>query len=188
MINLLPIEEKDKNRSDYHRRVLSVCLPLSAGVLFVAIVSLSPAYFFSVRSYEKILKESQSAEVVSKKTQEAEMRSTVRKANEKILLLKKPTAKSGAWDIWNEILKKRVPGVSITGFSYDSETISSAGQRSKELVTGASIQGVSESREKILAFVNNLKNNANFKSVDLPISSLVSGTDFYYSINIVLNE
>jgi hypothetical protein len=187
MINLLSLEEKKEIRKDYHRRVHSVCLPLSAFVFFIAVLTLLPSYFMSLRAYEKILKESKSEEVVNKQSQEAEMRSLVTDANKKILLLKKVESKNGAWDIFNKILSMRPDGVTITGFSYEYR-IPTANAKAQETVKAISIQGVSKSRETIQTFTNTVKKDRNFKSVDLPISSLISDSDFSYNINIVANE
>ncbi|MCK9351660.1 MAG: PilN domain-containing protein [Candidatus Paceibacterota bacterium] len=185
MINLLPFEEKKKIRTDYYWRVVSVCLPLSAGVLSVAIVSLFPSYYFAQVSNKNTLKESQSAEAVSKKTQADEMKQAVLDANKKISLLKEPIAKNNAGAIFDEILKARPEGVSIAG--YDYRTIA-AGRKKTDPTTTIVLQGVSEGREVIQTFVRLLRKNNNFESVDLPISSLISESNFPYSINIVVKS
>lgn len=186
MINLLPLEEKKKIRLNYRLRVVSVCLPISAGILFIATASLLPAYFFAQASNANILKESQSAEAVSKKIQAAEMKKLVLEANKKISLLTEPAIKSGAWDIFNEILTVRLSGITITNYEYRKAI---AGVKKGEgAVTGVVLQGMSDRRETVQVFSENLRQNKNFVSVDLPISSLVSDVNFPYTIKIVVKE
>jgi hypothetical protein len=187
MINLLSPEERKEIRSEYRRRVLSVCLPMSAGVLFVAILSVLPSCFLAMVANEKILKESLSAEVVSKKTQEAEMNLKVRDANGKIALLKRPMSGTDPRDIFGQILKARAPEIVFTGFTYEKRS-APTNAKNKAPVTSVVLQGLSENRDAIQSFAGDLKKNKNFISVDLPISSLVSEADFPYSINIMIKE
>jgi hypothetical protein len=186
MINLLSIEEKKKIRSEYRFRVFSVCLPISAGMLFIAIISLFPAYFFAQTSNADILKESQSAEAVSKKIQATEMKNAISEVNKKILLLTQPAIKNGAWDIFNEILQVRLPGITITGYEYRKAV--SGVKKGDSSVTSVILSGVSEGRGVAQTFSEKLRQNENFVSVDLPLSSLVSDANFPYSIKIVVKE
>jgi hypothetical protein len=186
MINLLSLDEKKKIRSDYHLRVFSVCLPIFAVILFVATISLIPAYFFAQSSNANILKESQSAEAVSKKIQTAEMKKLVLEANKKILSLVESPTKSGAWDIFNEILTARLPGITITNYEY-RKAIPGV-KKGDGAVTSIILQGVAKRREIVQDFSESLRQNKNFVSVDLPISSLVSEANFSYNIKIVVKE
>ena len=185
MINLLSAEEKKKIRSDYRFRVLSACLPLFAGVLLFAFLTLLPSFFFAQISNVNMLKESQSAEVVNKKTQETEMKNIVLATNKKISLLNKSLFKNTPAVVFDEILKRLPEGVTVVDYEYQKNSVT---QKIKTITANIVISGVAQKREIILAFVDSLRQNKNFTSVDLPVASLVNESNFSYSINIVAKD
>ncbi len=119
MINLILLEEKKKLRLDYYARVISVFLPLLSFGLIIIIISFLPTYFFTMDAYQKIVKESQSAEALSKKTQQADMLNTVEETNQQLSLLMKPRPSKSSLDFFNEIVNVRRTGMAITNYSYN---------------------------------------------------------------------
>lgn len=183
MINLLPITEKQKIREGYHLLVLSVCLPTAAIILLLTLASFLPTFFLTISAYQKIFAESQSSEVITKKSQEMEMKKIVNETNTKISLLTDLVPDKSAQGFFREIIESRPLGVYITSYTYDNTSASSKRAGNSARIV---IQGRAENRAALLSFVDTLNKKKSFSSVELPLSSLISGTNLSYSINITL--
>jgi hypothetical protein len=185
MINLLTTTEKQKIRKEYHLLVFSLCIPALFVILLIAIASFLPSFFLTSSNYQTLFAESQSTEVVTKQSQEQEMKKIVSDTNAKIALLKKKDTEGSVRDIFREILESRPSGVYITSFSYSAEP-SARGKQTEGVSPSVVVQGKAENRAGLLSFVDILKRKKGFSSVDLPISSLISGTNLSYTLNIAI--
>jgi Tfp pilus assembly protein PilN len=187
MINLLPTNEKQKFRTEYHLLVASVCLPALSAVLLIAILSFLPTFFLSTTKHQSLFAESQSKEAITKQSQEQEMKKLVSDANAKISLLKQATTTRSAQDLFHKIFESRPSGVYITNFSYNNNSKDSSAKRVSGASIVISVQGKADDRADLLSFVDVLNKTKSFSSVELPISNLVSGTNLSYSLNIVVS-
>ncbi|MFA5831540.1 MAG: hypothetical protein WC878_06970 [Candidatus Paceibacterota bacterium] len=185
MINLLTATEKQKIRKEYHLLVFSMCVPTLFFVLLIAILSFLPSFFLTTTNYRTLYAESQSTEVVTKQSQEQEMKKTVSDTNAKIALLKKQDTAGDVQGLFREILESRPYGVYITSFSYGAAAAVREKQ-SADTSPNIIVRGKAENRADLLSFADVLRKKKSFSSVDLPISSLISGTNLSYVLNIVV--
>lgn len=187
MINLLPTSEKKAIRKEYYLRVLTMCLAMLAFVCIAAIISFLPTYLFILSRHGAFLAESRSDETQSRISRVKEMETIVRDTNKKIDLLKNGALSLRVGDIFLNILASKVPGVVITGLSYDSGGVASKKGKDQTVSSpSVGIQGKSSDRTALLAFKDTLAREKEFGSVDLPISSLIKDTDLSFSINITI--
>jgi hypothetical protein len=187
MINLLPTDEKKAIRTEYYWRVLTVCSAMFFLVLLVMVFSFLPTYFFTISRYGAFLSESQSDEIQSQISQVKEMDMAIQETNRKIDLLKNGASSSRVKDVFWEILQSKNKGVALTAFSYDSGSlVSKNGNNGVVSPANIQLQGVSSDRESLLAFKDALAQKKEFKTIDLPLSSLVKDTNLSFSINISL--
>ncbi|MCX6739103.1 MAG: PilN domain-containing protein [Candidatus Parcubacteria bacterium] len=187
MINLLPENEKQKIKKEYHLLVLSVWLPAIFIILTVAIFSFLPSFFLSRLQYQKIFAESQTKEVITKQSQVLEMKRSANDANMKIsLLLKNSTSTQSAQPLLREIMESRPSGVYITSFSFDRNAGVRPPKDKKTVPPSIVIQGRADSRAGLLSFVDALNKKKEFSSVDLPLSNLISDTNLFYTLNITV--
>ncbi len=189
MINLLPENEKQKIRKEYHLLVLSVWLPVIFIILGIAIFSFLPSFFLSGQQYGKIFAESQTKEIMTKQSQALEMKRNVNDANMKIaLLLKNSTSTESVRSLFDEIVENRPAGVYITGFSFDRNAGVRPPKGKKTAPPSIVLQGRADDRAALLSFVDILNKKKEFSSVDLPLSNLISGTNLPYTLNITVTS
>ncbi|MCX6736376.1 MAG: PilN domain-containing protein [Candidatus Parcubacteria bacterium] len=189
MINLLPENEKQRIRKEYHLLVLSVWLPVIFIILIVAISSFLPSFFLSRLQYQKVLAESQTKEVITKQSQVLEMKRNAKEANTKIaLLLKNSTSTESVLSLFREIVESRPGGVYITNFSFDRNAGIRPPKGKKTASPSILVQGRADNRAELLSFVDALNKKKDFSSVDLPLSNLISSTNLSYTLNIAVTS
>lgn len=187
MINLLSAYEKNAVRKEYHLRVFTVCTAALSLVLTVLVVSFLPTYLFILSRYQSFLLESQSDETQSRVLQVREKETLIKETNKKIDSLQNSAAFLSVKNVFSEILQNKTPGLAITGFSYDSgAVVSRKGKEEAASSPRLNIVGKSSDRAVLLAFKDALAQKKEFKTVDLPISSLVKDTDLDFSISVTI--
>ena len=177
MPNLLPLRQKKELKREYHLRFAAVLLTLFIISCVASITLLLPAYI-SVSSKKKIIEKEiaevrQSIELQKGETILAlleEVKSTV-----KILLPQSVKATTTA-ELFSSISAERPAGLTIHGFSY---------QHTKEKDTAnLTLVGKAQTREDLITFVKELRTDARFSLVDLPISDLVKSKNLSFTITI----
>ncbi len=178
MINLIPnAEKKEMIKGFYHR--LAVLFLIMAGVSFlIAFVAILPSYFLSsvknriVNTKLKIQK-SEPTPVSNSQTL-----AVIKDLNTKLTLIEK-TQNSKVTilkEVINTIILKKTPNIKITDISYESDPL-----KGKKI----SIQGNAPSREVLLLFRQKLEDDNTFKSVDLPISNFVKGSNIQFYLSLI---
>ena len=76
----------------------------------------------------------------------------------------------------NAIILQKTPSIKITQISYENDVVNG-----KKI----SINGIASSRETLLLFSQILKNNPNFKNVNLPISNFVKGSNIQFYLSLI---
>ncbi len=178
MINLTPKEEKKRMTTDFYFRTTVLFLMIMGSCLLVLFVAILPAYFFS--SMRNVLAETKlEIQKLEPMTLLGEQSlSIIKDINKKLDLVENseknrflPSVK-----VINSILLKKRPDVKITQILYENDVI-----KGKKI----SITGTAQSREVLLLFRRALEDSANFKSVDLPISNFVKGSNIQFYLNLI---
>lgn len=178
MINLTPKEEKKRMTTDFYFRITVLFLMIMGSCLLISLVSILPAYFFS--SMKNVLAETKlEIQKLEPMTLLGEQSlSIIKDINKKLDLVENseknrflPSVK-----VINSILLKKRPDVKITQILYENDVI-----KGKKI----SITGTAQSREVLLLFRRALEDSANFKSVDLPISNFVKGSNIQFYLNLI---
>jgi len=81
-------------------------------------------------------------------------------------------------DVINAILLKKRSDIKITQISYQNDT------RGRKI----GVTGTAPSREVLLFFRLALESSPAFKSVDLPISNFVKGSNIQFYLNLIPSE
>ncbi len=178
MINLIPNQEKKKMVRDfYYRFVILFLLMLSAAAL-VATAALLPAYFLSVSKNNIVDQKLEAQKKEPAPASNGETLAMIKGLNLKLNLIE--NAQKEKFTVSDRVVKavilEKVPGISITQISYDSDPT-----KGKKI----SMSGEASSREVLLAFRQALEQDPTFKSVILPISNFVKGTDIQFSLSLV---
>lgn len=181
MLNIFPKIEKKKIMLEYRLRLATVAILSVATLIFSSLVLLAPAYLIAVEKNNDaknalaILQEKDS-KVVNEKDVNAE----VVAVNKNIALFLKPGVTYTASPITfiEKILEMRGDTIRISGFTYDA-----SGAEERMVITGNA-----RTRESLARFIEDLKKEPKFASIDLPISSYVKSTNIDFSAVIVRKE
>ena len=73
-----------------------------------------------------------------------------------------------------------MPAIKITDIAYESRSPDELAQARK-----VSIEGTAPSRSALLSFRRALEDDANFQSVDLPISNFIKGSNIQFYLSLV---
>jgi len=177
MINLIPIEEKRKNRRNFYLRILTVFLLMLSLAFLVADISVLPANIFSSLKknlanirLENIKKEplpvvdEQTSNVINDLDNKLNLIDKIEK--EKFLVSK---------NVFDKILAEKTPDVKITNIFYETDP---ANQKS------IIVSGIATNREALLSFQNVLKADPIFSKVDLPISNFIKDSNIEFNLNL----
>ncbi len=162
----------------FYFRLVVLFLFMFSLVLAVGILGLLPAYFFSSAKNNAVKKklEIQKTEIVP--TFDQETGAVIKDINKKLNLIE--TANKNTFPVSQKVLQailsKKAPSIKITQISYDNSP-----QNGKRIRIG----GTAPSREVLLSFRQSLEDDKNFKSVDLPISNFVKGSNIQFYLSLV---
>lgn len=175
MFNLLPESLKQQIKSEYNYRKVSLILIFIIAIQVSFLIFLFPSWIIS-----RIREESLSAEI--KKVNEVNLSSDANKIKDKIKiinnevnLLNTTLGDQKISYFIDYVLSKKTPQIRLHSFVYSSgKTIT------------LTISGLSETRDSLVTFVENLRSDDKFKSVDLPVSNLAKNKNIDFSVNILI--
>ena len=177
MINLLPVEKKNKVNAEQKMRVVNAYLYMLGSCFVLALISLLPSYFPAVVknhiSHQKL--NDLNNLPVSQLDQETNV--VVQDVNSKIALI--DTSEQNKFLVLesaiNEIMSKKLAGIKISSFDYDKDKVGN-----KKVI----IHGIATNRTELLNFRQALEADKNFSSVDLPISNFAKGSNIDFILNL----
>lgn len=182
MANLLPKKEKDFIKKEYLIRLVIVFLSLSIMSMLLLVVFLVPSYIsLDVKENTAI----EQIDLVKKSVQNKDNAEVEKKLNlimVKTAVLKRSTEEISLRDVIYEIVKNKPNGIYISDILYNKVQKKDT---SEKIIT---VQGTSETRDKLLAFKESLGGIQDFKEVNLPLSNLTKDADVSFLINITLED
>ncbi len=186
MINLIPKEEKRKMERNFFYRLIVVYLLVFSFPILIGVAVMIPSYFLAHIKEDLVNKKlaAQKAEpvpILDQQTLEIIKNlknkiNTVENAeNNKFIVSQK---------VINAIILKKMPVIKITNISYENtQSTSEDGlvAQNKKI----SIEGTAPSRPLLLLFRKGLEDSPTFKSVDLPISNFVKGSNIQFYLSLI---
>lgn len=193
MINILPVEEKKKIFTEYRLRLGVVIVFAITALVLSSLILILTSYMLAVSRYNSVSGEL--AVIESKQgsgTQEKDVNTQISSINKKVDLFLKglepivadvsPDRSNGGLagigagsspsKVILGILNIKSVAVKIQGFTYDV-----SGKQERLVLTGFALD-----RDSLAQFVETLKKEPTFTSVNLPISSYVKSTNIDFSI------
>ena len=175
MLNILPTTEKKKILTEYRLRLASMAFFAVAALILVSLVLLVPSYILAVTKFNSIssqitLQESKQDLTGQGKVIDVQVREVNKKIN--LFLLGRGVYRLSPPDIIAKIIAMRGSTIKIQGFDYDA-----AGGQER-----LAISGVAADRDSLAQFVDVLKKDPTFTSIELPVSSYVKSTNISFSI------
>ncbi len=180
MLTLLLPEEQKKIKREYTLRLVVVSLSLLALLFLLVSFLLLPSYFLSrtkqvsVGEREVLLKKSDVSETARKAKAELE----ISRDEMKLLSGGFQSASSTlfASEALRALISKEGAGITIQTFSF----IKKADAPQGKLV----ITGLSKTRADLVAFLQRIKKDSVFTTVDFPVSNLAKDTDINFTLNL----
>ena len=178
MINLLPTEQKKTARHEYARRVRVLCVWFLFFLSIVGIATLAPPLALSTLQKDmfstKITEQREDETYVLNQTIAQKFKTT------KNMLETFSTHKNTLYiseDVFEKILAHDALGIQIEGIFYN---------RAADGNSRIEVGGIANTRTQLLDFVETLKGDERFLSVDVPISNFAQSRDVVFNIRIVL--
>lgn len=179
MLNILPKEEKKKILTEYRLRLAAVSFFAIATLTFSSLILLVPSYLLAVLKYNNAAQELAGLETKTNIVtgQEKNVDTQITALNKKInLLLSGDTNRQlSPSQVIINILSIKGVMIKISGFTYEA-----IADQERVVLSGNAVN-----RDSLAQFVETLKKDPSFISVDLPISSYVKSTNIDFSIVVV---
>lgn len=185
MINLLPVEEKQRIRRLYRSRVIIVSLAALSALFVTGALGLVPSYLSALARYESAVLSSGGTEQKSAGEEEPALLKETKEINRKADLLIKGASDHLPGTLLREVIAKKPPGILFADFSYASPQTGKDGKGKPAEITAS---GVADTRDTLLSFVNTLNAREVFSSVDLPISNFVKDRDLPFTLRMEVKQ
>lgn len=175
MINLLPLEEKKKIHRDYVLRLFTVVLNIISASALIGIVTLFPSYFIS--DLEKRAAVDQ-AELVRETNDDGEenVALVLKEAQQKLEILSPEYEKVSIRTIFDTTISYKPSTVALTGLIYQKDD-----KGNIKII----INGVADRRDDLLMFSQDLKKDALFDDVELPVSNLAKDRNIKFTLTVI---
>ncbi len=179
MINLLTKEGQEKLLREYRRRRLVVACFLLSVIWLAGLVTVGALV------YQIHQKQTETDEALNRVALEpnanAGTQDSLQETNADIATLKKSgTSRPALAELWQSVLKDKPNSVKITDWRWGIDT--------KTKVTKLELVGRSSTRQALLDFIEKLKQNKTFTTVDSPISNLIKNRDLDFTITLTIKE
>ena len=178
MINLIPKEEKKKMKADFRYRLFALLFFVLDFCLLVGAVCLLPAYFNSSINVSSVHAQLEAQKNEPLPVLGEQSLSVINDINNKIGTIK--TAEKNKFpvsvNIVDAIISKKRADIKISQISYEYSP--ATGKKVK-------ITGTAPSREVLLLFRKALEESPSFKSVDLPISNFIKGSNIQFYLSLI---
>ena len=175
MINLLPVGEKKKIHRDYVFRLLTVVLGVVSLSAVIGIVTLFPSYFISDFQKRAAIEEVERTRKTSGESDKENIASLLKEAQLKLKILSSERKKVFLRTVFDTAIGYKPNTVVLTGMVY---------QEGSEGKLTFIINGVADNREDLLVFSQNLKRDALFDNVELPVSNLAKDRNINFTLTI----
>jgi Fimbrial assembly protein (PilN) len=177
MINLIPKEEKKRMLVDFYCRFAVLLLLMGSFSVFVASITILPAYFFSSmkNSVASLKLNTQKGKPLP--VSDGQSLSEVKDINKKLEIVENAEESKFlvSEKIISAIILEKTPNIKITQIVYTNNP---------EADKNVNILGTASSRETLLSFQQSLEDSPAFKNVNLPISNFIKGSNIQFNLSL----
>lgn len=174
IFEFLPKEYKKTAKKLYYSKVISL---YAAGGIFIFVASvpfLLPSYVYVKFEKKSVVEEIKILEQKMSGSKEVDARQFIDLAKNKISKVKESSNKKLFTEALSRVTNNVSSSISVTEITFER------GNESNQI----RLSGVARTRDSLLAFMEVLKTENLFSSVDLPVSNLAKSTNIVFSISI----
>lgn len=179
MFNLLPENLKERIKKEYRLRLAIVILSFVVMSQIFFLIFLFPSWLNSYSKEKDYLVKSDEINKTISALDVASTTSFINFLNKKLLTINDVLEYPRVVPIFNSIMSAKSQSIRLEGIYYTSADSDSA------VVT---VNGLSDRRDSLVLFTDNLKKIDGFNKVDLPISNLAKDKNIDFSININIEK
>ena len=178
MFNLLPENLKKEIKSNYRFRLVAVALLLLIFLQFTTLIFMLPSW---ISSYYREKDEGSQEQKMNQSLSSADIASIdsqIKTINSRIKILNSALNYPHLIPYINLILGQKTNAIKLStiDFNLNSSNVT------------ISLNGISDTRDSLLAFVKVLQATGQFKNVDLPISNFAKDKNINFSLNLIINS
>ncbi|MFZ2522055.1 MAG: PilN domain-containing protein [Minisyncoccia bacterium] len=171
MFNLLPDSIKQEVQVEYQLRRTTVVLVFLIVIQISTLIFLFPSWILSNTKQSGLLLQLEKIEVSSLSSDAVKIQEKIKSINNELNLLNTSLEYPKFSTIVDKIISKKSSSIKLNSFSYSG---------GKTWVI--TIKGIALTRESLVSFVDSLKSDSQFKSVDLPVSNLAKNKNIDFSV------
>ncbi|MEO5635275.1 MAG: hypothetical protein ABIS26_01995 [Candidatus Paceibacterota bacterium] len=178
MINLIPNEEKKKKVLDFYFRLSVVFLMVLGSAMIIASVSILPSYLLSSVKKNTNIAKLESIKNTPLPQDDQKTLLAVSDLNNRLTMIENGDKNKYlvSENVISEIILRKMSDIKITQISYSNGT-----NQDRTIL----VNGYAPSRDRLLLFKQALVNDPKFKSVDLPISNFIKGSNISFSLTLL---
>ena len=182
MINLIPNKEQKEIVRGFYYRLVVLFLMLVGTSFLVIFGAILPSYFLSSVEVNLVNVKLETQAKMPVPAPQEQTLLAIKDLNNKLTLIEKAENNKFivSQKVISAIILKKLPGIKITDISYENNSGSGT-----PLGRKVSIQGIAPSREVLLLFRQALEDDVAFKSVDLPISNFIKGSNIQFYLSLI---
>lgn len=177
MFNLLPDNLKKAIKFEYNTRRVVVILIFVILIQISTLVFMFPSWLISGSKEKGLELQLEKMGQSALSADATEIRDKIKIINNEIHLLDTGLQYPSLSPLVDYVLSKKTPSIRINSFTYE-------GGKSWTL----SLKGISSTRESLVSFVDSLKKDNIFSSIDLPVSNLAKNKNIDFSIVMVVTQ
>ena len=177
MFNLLPESLKTEIKKEYHLRRAVVVFAFLVFIGGTFLIFLFPSWIISFYKEKQISQQAEQNNQASLLTEVGEVNTNIKNINLELQTINASLEYKKIIPFINSVLLKKTRSITLNEITYNS----SDPQNSTIL-----IEGVSSTRNSLLAFVKSLEDSQAFKKVDLPISNFAKDRNINFSISLTI--
>jgi len=177
MINLIPKEEKKKMIVDFYYRLFVLFLFMLSFAIFIGVISLLPAYFYSSEKNSIVNTELATQKNTAVPLLGEQSLAAVSDINNKLGIINNAEKNSFpiSEKVINTILAEKTSDIHIIQITYQNDPV---------LGKQVGVLGIADTREALLSFQQTLASDPDFKNVNLPISSFVKDSNIQFNLTL----
>ena len=175
MFNLLPKNLKEKIKTEYKLRKITVILIFIICLQLSFLIFLTPSWLISFYKEKEVTSQSEEIKKHLSDSSLSEVIVTIRGINTKLNIINSVLKYPKIVPFINTILSKKTSSIKIDELAYILGQENTA-----EIIIG----GTSLTREALVSFVKALEDSKSFNKVNLPISNLAKDKNISFSISL----
>jgi hypothetical protein len=173
MVNLLPQKNIRALRRTYYIRLITVCSFFLSGVVALGALLLAPSYFVSERTADASEQYLSALEETIGVRERAGAEDEIRALRESVTILNTFADDARLAPFFGDLFGEQLRGVRITSIALTRE----------EKEVRATLGGIAETRNALIAFGDNLRAAGYAEGVEIPLYQLAQDSDIPFSIN-----